>query len=446
MTVIVIGAGIAGLSAASDLAVAGLETIVLEARDRIGGRIYTIYDDSVGVPVELGAEFVHGNPREILDLAKSAGLEAVETKGHSWYLNNVGGLAPSGDEPPGSGDGLWEIARAYTASRRPDISFHDFLRLPETAQVADQEKEWAKRFISGFHAAEPQKAGIYGLVETQEAEESIGGFTSHRIPRGYSELARFLKEQSQEHGAKFLFDNVVTSIEWGRQPIGITTRSAEAQDFFYEAEAVVITLPVSILKKKPASPGCVMFSPAISQTLTAIDKIEMGYVRRVTLAFKEKWWVDALKKIDPRKSHLGFLFGQNVPVSVWWTAEPSAAALLTGWVGGPKAIEMGNLTDDQFIDLAVTSLSRVFQGGESALESQFIRGFTYNWNEDPYSAGSYSYPGVGGSNSPAHLAKPLNDRLYFAGEATNTGHWGTVHGAIQSGRRAARQIISGLST
>jgi len=350
MTVIVIGAGIAGLSAARELSVAGVDTIVLEARNRIGGRIYTIYDETVGVPVELGAEFVHGNPPEILDLARSAGLEAVETSGHSWYLNKTGDLAPSSDEPPGSDDQLWEIARAYMDSRRPDLSFHDFLRLPETANVADQEKEWAKRFISGFHAAEPQKAGIYGLVKTQEAEESIGGFTSHRIPRGYSDLASILREQSQAHGAKLLFDNVVASVEWGGQPVRIIARSSEAQDFFYDADSVVVTLPVSILKKKPGSPGYVMFSPAISQTCPSLDKIEMGYARRVTLAFKEKWWADALKKIDQSRSQLGFLFGQHVPISVWWTAEPSDAALLTGWVGGPKAIEMENLTDDQFID------------------------------------------------------------------------------------------------
>ena len=195
MTVIVIGAGAAGLTAARELAGAGVDTIVLEARDRVGGRIHTVYDESVGAPVELGAEFVHGNPPELRALAALAGLEVIETAGNSWYLNSVGDLAPSGDEAPGSGDGLWAVARSYTDLHKPDISFDAFLRIPETAAIPDHEKAWAKRFISGFHAAEPQKVGIYGLVETQEAEQSIDGVVSHRLPKGYFQLVNFLKKQ-----------------------------------------------------------------------------------------------------------------------------------------------------------------------------------------------------------------------------------------------------------
>jgi monoamine oxidase len=136
------------------------------------------------------------------------------------------------------------------------------------------------------------------------------------------------------------------------------------------------------------------------------------------------------------------LFGQNIPISVWWTGEPSGAALLTGWVGGPKAIELEKLDDENFTDLAITSLSRIFGVGESLLESELIKGFTYDWQTDPFSGGAYTYMGIGGASAAEKLAEPLSNRLYFAGEATSEGHWGTVHGAIASGINAAREFLS----
>lgn len=444
MEVIVVGAGVAGLAAARELSAAGVDTIVLEARDRIGGRVHTIYDERVAAPIELGAEFVHGDPPEIIDLARQAGLRVVETGGNPWLVNERGHLALSSDEPPGSGDRLWEIARAYADQHRPDVSFQDFLGLPETTVVPDREKEWAKRFVSSFHAADPKKVGIYGLIETQDAEESIHGTTSHRITEGYSHLAEFLHQNSQLSGAKFFLNNVVTSIKWESRPVKVQARSTEGQEFFYEASSVIVTLPVSVLKSPPGGSEHISFSPEIDPKRSALEKIEMGSARRVILAFKEKWWVEALKGIDPARADLGFLFGQNVPISVWWTNEPSGAPMLTGWIGGPKAIEMEKLGDEQLVDLAVTSLSRIFQIGESALESQLVDGFTYDWQKDPFSRGAYTYVGVGGADASQVLLQPLQDRLYFAGEATSPGHWGTVHGAIASGLRAAREILRGV--
>ena len=444
MSVIIIGAGIAGLAAAYEISSAGIETIVLEARDRVGGRIHTIFDDRVDAPIELGAEFVHGNPPETFELARTARVEIIEAEGSSWYLNQQGNLAPTDVEPPGSDDGLWDIAESYIDSSRPDITFEEFLQLPITAKVSNGEKEWTKRFVSGFHAAAPNRAGLYGLVKTQNAEAAIDGMTSHRIPQGYSQLAEFLHRSSEKLGAKFFLNNRVTSIQWSDQPLSVDAKSAEGQQFLYEASATVVTLPVGVLKSSSSSLNFVSFSPEISAKQNTLNKIEMGDARRVVLAFKEKWWIDLLKKINREKAELGFLFGQDVPVSVWWSSEPFDAPLLTGWVGGPKATEMDKLEDAQYIDLAITSLSRMFNIGESALEAQLVSGFTYDWHNDPYSQGAYTYMGVGGSDASNRLAEPLNRTLYFAGEATSDGHWGTVHGAIASGLRVAREILATL--
>jgi glycine/D-amino acid oxidase-like deaminating enzyme len=212
--VIIIGAGISGLAAADELSRAGIIPTVIEARDRVGGRIFTVNDDRLASPIELGAEFVHGRPHQIFDLAKRFGLEIMETGGNSWKLNDKGELTPVGDEPPGSHSDLWERADNYVANKGPDVSFERFLDMPITADVPEGEKEWTRRFVAGFHAANLDKAGICGLVKTQNADESIDGETAHRLPKGYTALANALYETSQAAGAKYLFNKIVKSIDW----------------------------------------------------------------------------------------------------------------------------------------------------------------------------------------------------------------------------------------
>ena len=109
---------------------------------------------------------------------------------------------------------LWTIARSYAKNHHPDISFEDFLCLPATSEISDREKEWAKRFVSGFHAAEPGKVGLYGLIETQDAEKTIGWNDFPSDNRRISRLANFLQEKCEQNGVKFFFDNTVTSIDW----------------------------------------------------------------------------------------------------------------------------------------------------------------------------------------------------------------------------------------
>jgi monoamine oxidase len=169
----------------------------------------------------------------------------------------------------------------------------------------------------------------------------------------------------------------------------------------------------------------------------------MGSARRIILAFQDKWWIDILEKLDKGQSELGFLFAQKVPISVWWTNEPSNAAMLVGWVGGQKSLEMSGFNTDQFADVAISSLDRIFKTGESFIERQLIASHSYNWDHDPLTLGAYTYLGVDGSDAPARLSESLAGRLYFAGEATSfEGHWGTVHGAYATGIRAAREVIS----
>jgi monoamine oxidase len=210
-----------------------------------------------------------------------------------------------------------------------------------------------------------------------------------------------------------------------------------------KSDKVLITVPISVLKVLPESAACIEFSPDISEKREILQKIEMGSARRIILTFSEKWWIPLLEKIDKEHAMLGFLFAQNVPISVWWTNEPSQGATLVGWLGGEKALETAHFTAEHLTDLAVSSLDKIFRTGESFLNGKINSVFTHAWDSDVLSLGAYTYLGVGGVDAPQKLAETVDGKLYFAGEATDVnGHWGTVHGAIASGIRAAREIVS----
>jgi monoamine oxidase len=442
MDVIVIGAGMAGLAAARELSENGIKTLVLEARDRVGGRIFTEFSDFGNIPIELGAEFVHGRPAETFSIAKEAGVEIVETAGNSWYLNGKRELVPAGDEPPGKDDKTWQSISKY-ANDHEDETLERFLGQPESSDISVHEKEWLHRFVAGFHAAEADKAGIKGLVKTSEAEESIDGNRAFRLPTGYQALPDYLKEKAQANGVKLLLNQRVTEIAWedGKVLISANTPDGPKQ---YKANKSIITLPVGVLKSSPGSMSYVRFLPELAEKRRILEKIEMGAASRIVFSFTSKWWIDRLAKIDPRRSKLGFLFARHVPISVWWSSEPLEGALLTGWVGGKKAIETSHLNARAFEKLAIGSLAEIFGIEVPFIKQQLESAHYHNWSADPYACGAYTYLRDGGVDAPLQLSATVHDTLFFAGEATNyDGHWGTVHGAISSGIRAAREILKG---
>ena len=446
MDVIIIGAGIAGLVAAHELTQAGINPVVIEARDRIGGRIHTLADKNISAPIELGAEFVHGRPHEIFDLARSVGIEIVETQGKFWYLTKDRHLVPAGDEPPGSDQDIWDKIERYTDENKQDISLEQFLDLPESRSIGPKDRESLRRFVSGFHAAETDKVGIRGLIKTSKAEEAIQGDKAFRIPAGYNHLAQCLYDSALKAGATFILDSPVRNVSWRAGSVAVTAETNGGSEQL-NASATIVTLPLGVLKASPGSSGHVRFDPQLEIKKPVFDMLHMGSARRIVLAFWSKWWNERLKQLKPGDQTLGFLFASDVPISVWWSSEPFKAPLLTGWAGGEKALGMAARSDTQAIETGINSLSQIFKVPRNLIESELISAHTYNWQTDIYSLGAYSYPGVGGAEAPDQLAANIENTLYFAGEATSTdGHWGTVHGALASGVRAARELIGNLGS
>jgi len=444
MEVIVIGAGIAGLAAAHELTQAGIKPLVFEARDRIGGRIHTLKDKNDAIPIELGAEFVHGRPHEIFDLGRSANIEIVETQGKFLYLTKDRRLVPVGDEPPGSDENIWSKIEQYADDHDQDISLEQYLNLPESDSISPKDRESLTRFVSGFHAAETDKVGIRGLVKTSKAEEAIEGDHAFRIPVGYNHLVEYLFNEAARSGATFLLNSPVTSIEWRSGSASVTVENNNCPKAV-KASAAIVTLPLGVLKTPPGASGYVRFDPELELKKRVFDKIHMGAARRIIFAFRSKWWNELLKQLKSDAEPLGFLFAGDVPISVWWSSEPFQYPLLTGWAGGKKALRLAKLSDLETIEIGINSLAQIFNIPRSSIEAEITSADTYNWQTDIYSLGAYSYPGIGGADAPEQLAASIENTLYFAGEATSIdGHWGTVHGALASGVRAAREVLERL--
>jgi monoamine oxidase len=183
--------------------------------------------------------------------------------------------------------------------------------------------------------------------------------------------------------------------------------------------------------------GAIRFDPEPENLKRALAVMEMGQVVRITFRFHEAFWHDC-KDLE----QLGFLHTLDEWVPTWWTSLPIHAPVITGWSAGPAAERMMQFDKGGQIERAVQTLARLLERNPKQLEEQIEACYVHDWNHDPYARGAYSYIRPGGVDEQRLLAKPVEHTLYFAGEAAETGHSGTVHGAIMSGTRAAHELLS----
>jgi monoamine oxidase len=419
MDALIIGGGIAGLTAARHLTGAGLHVTLLEARDRLGGRIYTESTDEF--PVELGAEFVHGRPDEILALAAEGATPIVSVQGK--FRRKING------DWAEAGDLMEKIDKLFAnlPAGEPDESFQYYL---DRSGEDDEVKQHALRYVEGFHAADPSLISARSLRRDSGAEEAIQGDHQYRIANGYESLVRTVADRIDRERCDIVMNTVVHEIVW-RQGQVIARASTEE----YLAPRAIVTLPLGVLKS-----NSVFFSPALPEKQNAMSFLESGPAIRVSLCFEKKFW-----QRDPEMADLSFLFTDDPQFPTWWTSNPLPYPILTGWAAGPNAKAHSGRSKDQIISSAVQSLARIMKISESDLESRMNESFMYDWQSDPFSRGAYSYAAVGGMGAAAKLAEPVANTLYFAGEATNSdGYNGTVHGAIATGLRAAKELLESL--
>jgi monoamine oxidase len=439
--VIVVGAGAAGLAAAAELGRAGLRVTVLEARDRIGGRIYTASDSS-GIAIELGAEFIHGMPPEIWQTLQAANVKITEGNGESWCHEN-GVLSPCNFFPK------VEKILERMDDKEPDESFCSFLNRCCSGSKADAEEQAAKEralaYVVGFNAADPDLVGVHWLVNSMRAEERIEGDRAFRAQHGYRDLIEIYRQQLMSGGVSVQTGAVVESIKWSSGHAQVTMKDGAGMSML-GAPRVLISLPLAVLQAAPGKTGAVEFSPVLPpRKLEALERLEMGKVIRISLRFRRRFWeqVPAHDGGVLSLSSMRFLFSEDEWFPTWWTMAPNPAPVLTGWAPFRCAERLSGKSQSFIVGQALKALSRLFNMDSDALAQQLEAEYLYDWQSDPFSRGAYSYGKVGADGSQEALAMPVENTLFFAGEATDiTGHNGTVHGAIASGMRAAREIVN----
>ena len=429
--VIVLGAGVAGLTAARLLGEAGLRVLLLEARKRVGGRVWTIHS-SEGVPVELGAEFIHGHPRNIFEAARAANLELREFTGPQWVQVD-GKLQPGGD--------FFSRTRSVMArmnSRPPDHSFAQFLDLCE---ADDEARLWGLEYVEGFHGAVAERISVHSLVRSMRAEQEVEGDRSFRLTGGYGELLCVM-QAALPPAVQLRLNTAVQSVHWSRHQVRIQALSKGASAEFTAPRAVV-TLPLGVLQAPHDALGAVSFEPALEEKKSALLLLCMGQTIRVSLIFRDRWWERTEVSGQPAGAlrDMSFVFSHQEWFPTWWTRATSAP-ILTGWAASRRGERLSGRPDGFIRDKALESLSAIFAVPRPTLEAGMQGWYVHDWQSDPYARGSYSYVAVDGENAQSELAASVGDTLFFAGEATNTeGHHGEVHGAIATGERAARQIL-----
>jgi monoamine oxidase len=437
--VLIVGAGAAGLSAALELSRAGLRVEILEARDRIGGRMFTRHDPTLNHPIELGAEFVHGLAPEIWLPVQKHNLKSTEVDGDMWCsidgkLQRCNFFAQAEKILSAMDDEFKD-----SDANRNDESFLDFLARRFPGKDHEEAKRWATGYVSGFNAADPGLVSVRWLVDSRRADEEIEGDRAFHIAGGYQTLIDIFLRELKDRNVRIRLNTIVTNVKWNSGSVEIFANGPQPETRFFAARAL-ITLPLGVLH----TAGFVRFEPELPpEKHAALKKLAMGKVVRVTLCFRERFWQDLHGTPDPKSLRdLSFLFSRDKFFPTWWTQMPEPVPIITGWAPASAAESLAGMSKDAIIDKAIQSLSNLLRVEKSNVQSKLSAAYFHDWDSDPFSRGAYSYVKVGGEGCQQVLGSPIDGTLFFAGEATDTsGHNGTVHGAIASGQRAARDIL-----
>lgn len=399
--VIVIGAGAAGLAAAAELAHAGRSVVVVEARSRIGGRCDTRRMPGLAVPVELGAEFIHGRPKATLALLQRGCIPGVDSTRTQRFVDR-GRLRPI--------DAFAEAQKAMRATavlKKQDLSFEEFLK--SRKNLSPVTRTFATMMVQGFDAADPARVSARDIAE--EWQSALGA-SQMRPQGGYGPLLASLLEED----IRIQLGTVVREIRWQRGMVEIDG---------VRARRAIVTLPLGVLQS-----GTVRFLPELKEKNSSLAKLASGPVIRVAMRFRDAFW-------NERCPNVAFFHTPHAAFPTFWTPLPMRAPLLTAWAGGPKAARLTGSSKKELLRHALASVRSVF-GRIPDPEAAYVQ----DWQADPFARGGYSYVRVGGKGARELLQKPLEGTLFFAGEATNTeGEAGTVGGALQSGYRAARELL-----
>ena len=423
--IVIIGAGAAGLLAARTLSRAGRRVLVLEARDRVGGRVHTFDGRGFSGPTEAGAEFLHGAAPLTRALLRELAIPLRDAAGE-FYEVRAGRLQASDlfteHLPP-----LLEKLRALPH----DLPLADFLTQYFPEPHHRPLRELATQFAEGYDAADARRASAFALRD----EWSAGGAEdSPRPVGGYGPLLAALgpAERGGGRSAAAEYGRANAPLAAGprggarcrrpplRRPAGSASRCRWARG-----------------KTRPGEPGHLELVPALAAHRLAVAQLGFGSVIKVLLEFDAAFWTDAGRPLPA----LGFLLS-DAAVPTWWSQLPDARPLLTGWLAGPAALAHRATPTDELLALALAALAYLLDLPAAALRPRLRAHRIVNWGADPWARGAYTYATVNDAAARQLLNEPVADTLFFAGEGLYAGPaMGTVEAAFASGQQQAQRML-----
>jgi monoamine oxidase len=412
--------------AAYRLSKAGKGVMVLEARDRFGGRIHTVENSAFSHHVELGAEFVHGNLPVTEQLLKEAAIECSPAGGEFWTYRD--GKFSKNQEFIAGWDKLMQKLRQL----ENDTDIGSFLDEHFGGEKYASLRTSVSRFVAGYDTADPYKASAFALRKEWQGDDRE---EQYRAKGGYGKMIGFLVEQCKKNNVEFFLETVIKEIRWEKNSV----KAISCDGGIYEAYKAIIALPLGVLHSDNQTEGAVVFYPPLSACKEAMEKIGFGAIIKLLLEFKEPFWQGVVD--GQNLSKMGFIIsGEEIPT--WWTQYPENSAMLTGWLGGPAAEKKKGTSNNELLQQALKSLSNIFKLDEKKLESMLVAGKIVNWTTDPFTLGSYTYDMVETAEARKILARPVEDTIYFTGEYMYEGAiMGTVEAALSSGREVAEKIL-----
>lgn len=426
--ILIIGAGATGLIAARELSKNGFRVTVLEARERIGGRIFTLEDPAFSTPIEGGAEFIHGKLPCTLALLKEYNIKHGEAGGA--IIRMADGKFK--EEEDFVDDHHRELKKKLETLKE-DVPVEEFLNRYFLAAKYDSLRTSVRKFVEGYDAADIQRASSFAFRdEWLDAED----WEQYRPVGGYGALLAALEKDILANGGIIHKSETVKEIKWENRQVVVHT----ATDHQYYATRVIITAPLGVLTKSSGSDGYISFTPALpNDRVVALRSLGFGSIIKIVMQFGSVFWESKTveKKTDQDLKDLFFLFA-DTSIPTWWTQAPNYVPVLTGWLSGPGAEKMRLATDEIILQEALRSLTTIFgKEASSNLKSWKI----FNWAHDPFTQGGYAYSTVGADQHIELLKQPVENTLYFAGEGLNKNNAGTVEAALESGIDVAKRIL-----